>query len=203
MPDTKPPPRRGFTAALGVRTAKFLPCKPAFIKRGRSRGKFAVGMRYEREAKEWLSLFALGRPEFVVRDGPWIEFTDESGRRWCQPDALLADPVAQHCLILEVKYQHTSDAWYQLKQLYLPVLRCAMPGYSFSLLEVVHWFDPLTVWPEEIALVRSLDQRPPENRVGTLIFNKRRERRVLAAGHSSGEGAGEAARPIWPAEGPE
>lgn len=205
LPHQRCPPPRGFNAAVGVRSASFLPRKPQFIRRRASRGRFAVGMRYEREAKDWLSLFALGRAEISYRDGPWIEFRDRSGRRWCQPDALLENKAAKYCLICEIKYQHTSDAWWQLRELYLPVLRCALPGYSFRLLEIVHWYDPLTIWPEEIALVPDIGRclGGESEEVATLIFNKRRERRIREAGYSGSAGAGEEARQIWPAEGAE
>ena len=193
-----------FKAALGVESAKFLPCKPAFITRGRSRGRFAVGVRYEREAQEWLSLYALGRPEMEHRNGPWIEFQERRGRRWCQPDALLINAKEKRVVLLEVKYQHTSDAWYQLKQLYLPVLRVAMRGYSFSLVEMVHWYDPLTLWPERPLNVPDLDRAWYHGEtVATLIFNRRRERRFHSAGHSNSKGVSETSRPIWPAEGAE
>ena len=198
-----PPPKR-FSAAVGVESAIFLPGKPQFIKRGRSRGRFAVGVKYEREVQEFLSLFALGRTELEYRNGPWLEFQDDSGRRWCQPDALLINWKAFECLICEVKYQHTSDAWWQLKHLYLPVLRVALPGFSFRLLEIVHWYDPLTAWPERALNVRDIEQclgGVAGEAVATLIFNVRRERRILEARHSDSKGAGEAARPLWPAEG--
>ena len=197
-----PPPKR-FSAAVGVRSARFLPCKPQFIRRGRSYGRFAVGVRYEREAQEFLSLYALGRAEIEYCNGPWMEFSDKSGRRWCQPDALLIDRRKKDCLICEVKYQHTSDAWWQLKELYLPVLRVALPGFQFRLLEIVHWYDPLTAWPERALMVGGIDRVPSGDAVAILIFNQRRERRILEARNSNRAGAGEKAGSLWPAEGAE
>lgn len=206
MPSPPPPPRR-FIAAAGVRSAHFLPGKPQFITRRKSRGRFAVGQRYEREVQERLALFALGQPELEHRDGPWLAFQDESGRRWCQPDALLVDAAARMCVVCEVKYQHTSDAWWQLKHLYRPVLGAAMPDIvDWRLLEIVHWYDPSTVFPEQVTLVPTLDQicsrgsRPGEG-ISVLIFNKRREHRFLADGGGERAGAGETPRPLWPAEG--
>lgn len=200
-----PPPPKRFSAAVGVRSARFLPCKPPFISRGRSRGRFAVGIRYEREVQEFLSLYALGRPELEHRQGPWMEFQETSGRRWCQPDALILEERSKRCLIAEVKYQHTSDAWYQLKQLYLPVLRVALPGFTFHLLEIVHWYDPSTAWPERAINVATLDKcfggGGWGEAVATLIFNVRRERRIREARDSLSASAGEKARPLWPAEG--
>lgn len=179
--------------------------QPAFIKRGKSRGRFAVGIRYEREVKEFLSLYALGRPEIRFLDGPWIEFQDDSGRRWCQPDGVLANAGEKIVTIAEVKYQHTSDAWWQLKQLYLPVLRVLYQGYRFRLLEIVHWFDPLTVWPERVICVPGIDSVSyiAGEPVQTLIFNKRRERRILESRRSGGAGVGQTAGPLWPAQGAE
>lgn len=151
-----PPPPKRFVAAVGVRSARFLPSKPPFIKRGRSVGRYAVGIRYEREVHELLELHCLGKPEFVLKLGPWLEFTDRSGRRWCQPDALLLSTQRKECLICEIKYQHTPDAWWQLTQLYQPVLAVALPGYTFGLVEIVHWFDPLIQWPEQVRFAAHL-----------------------------------------------
>lgn len=190
---------------MGVRSARFLSGQPQFITRGKSRGRFAVGIRYEREAQEWLSLRAL-ELKLEHRPGPWLQFEDKSGKRWCQPDALLVDPATRECCICEIKYQHTSDAWWQLNYLYLPVLEVALRGYSFRMLEIVHWFDPLTPWPEPQVNVRDLAAfvtAGPRASIGTLIFNRRRERRFSQDRHSGSEGAGEAARPIWPAKGSE
>jgi hypothetical protein len=160
-------------------------------------------MRYEREAKEWLSLFALGDPTLTFREGPWLEYEDKSGRRYCQPDGLLVWAGAKRATILEIKYQHTSDAWYQLKQLYLPVLRVAMPGYSFGLLEIVHWFDPATPWPEEqVSRIPSLAAiSHGDHSVQAIIFNRRRERRILEARNSGSSGVDQEADPLWPAQG--
>jgi len=187
------PPPKGFIAAVDVRRARFLSAQPPFIRRGRSRGRFAVGVRYERQVQDYLSLLALGQPEIEHRNGPWLEFTDKSGRRWCQPDALLVNAGRQDCIIAEVKYQHTADAWWQLKWLYLPVLQAAMPGYSFRLLEIVHWHDPLVAWPERSVLTPNVEATPRGNSIAIHIFNPRRLDRLLAEGHRSGHGDGEAA----------
>lgn len=155
LPYQPPAPKR-FNAALGVKAARFLPCKPAFIKRGRSTGRYAVGIRYEREVKELLELHCLGKPALELRLGPWLEFVDRSGKRWCQADALILNRQERLCLIAEIKYQHTADAWWQLRHLYEPVLAVALPGYRFLLVEIVHWFDPLVAWPEQPTLIDSI-----------------------------------------------
>lgn len=168
-----PPPRR-FQAAVGVRQARFT-SQPPFIRRGRSRGRFAVGVRYERDVQELLGLHALGQVELEHVSGPWIEFIDRNGKpRWCQPDALLINKTARTCLIAEVKYQHTADAWWQLKHLYGPVLEKIYPAHRLGFVEIVHWFDPLTPWPEAVLRVPSLSLVPYDNRVSILISNPKR-----------------------------
>ena len=172
-----PPPKR-FLAALGVRSARFLPEQPAFIRRGRSVGRYAAGIRYELGVHQVLELRALGRKEISLRLGQWIEFIDRSGKRWCQVDALWVDIESRRCLVCEVKYQHTSDAWWQLKHLYVPVLQRVMPGYTFGMLEIVHWFDPAVVWPEAFRRVAGIEECVYDNTVNVTILNPRREARV-------------------------
>ena len=173
-PQPSPPPKR-FLAAVGVRSARFLPGKPPFIRRGRSTGRYAVGIRYEREVQELIELHVLGKPELEHRNGPWLEFVDKNGKRWCQPDALVLDKAAKSCIIAEIKYQHTADAWWQLRHLYQPVLAIALPGFRFRLVEIVHWYDPLVVWPEQPALIRSLDQMPYDSSlIAVHICNPKR-----------------------------
>jgi len=171
-----PPPKR-FNAAVGVKAARFLSSKPPFIKRGKASGRYAVGVRYEREVQELLELHFLGQPEVTHLAGPWLEFTDRSGRRWCQPDALVINRAAATCLIAEVKYQHTADAWWQLKQLYQPVLAVALPLFTFKLLEIVHWYDPLVAWPERPVLVASIDEVTHGN-ISVHICNPKRRARL-------------------------
>jgi hypothetical protein len=159
---------------VGVKAARFLPSRPPFIKRGRSVGRYAVGIRYEREVHELLELYCLGKTAIELKLGPWLEFTDRRGRRWCQPDALLLNREQKACLICEIKYQHTSDAWWQLKHLYQPVLAVALPGFTLSLVEVVHWFDPLVAWPEQPQLIPQLSSSPSNGTVAVHICNPRR-----------------------------
>lgn len=179
MESSCPPPSR-FIAAVEVKRAVLLTHQPPFIHRSRSRGRFAVGVRYERRVHEYLAAFALGRPELDVRVGQWIEFLDKTGKRWCQVDALLVDRERKICTICEVKYQHTSDAWWQLRWLYLPVLEKALPDMRFRLVEIVHWHDPATAFPERYRLIRSLDEAN-EASIGVHLFNPRREDQLLKA----------------------
>lgn len=86
--------------------------------------------------------------------GPWLYFYDNGKPRWCQPDALLIDVETGKIVVIEVKYQHTPDAWWQLYHLYLPVLRVIFPQsmWSLSVCEVVKWYDPATWFPCHVAM---------------------------------------------------
>lgn len=146
------PPPKDFKPAGNVREAHFCE-KPPFIHYQRRSGRRAQGVRYERKVHEhFCKLFG----EAYVAS-PWIKFKSDVDERWrwCQPDALYFDLAAGRIVILEVKYQHTSDAWWQLRQLYAPVLRSMFPYdlWRIQCCEVVKWFDPATAFPERVEMV--------------------------------------------------
>lgn len=133
------------------------------------------------------------------RPSQWVYFRDRNGPRWCQMDALLVDRSSSRCIIYEVKYQHTPDAWWQLRELYLPVLRVALPSVSsIGLCEVVHWHDPAVRFPERYDFTNTPLKVPHVNTVAVHIFNPRRaalrQDVMVASGHNGGEGDGEVAR---------
>ena len=167
---------RKFQAAVGVRSARILAEKPPFIRRGRATGRFAVGVRYEREVQDYLSLLVLGRPEVQLWHGPWIEFWEKAGKRWCQPDAVLVHEESRTGIIVEVKYQHCADAWFQLKELYYPVLRVLFPQITFGLVEIVHWHDPSIQFPERYEFTADPFSCKHTNLIAVHIYNPKRNR---------------------------
>lgn len=185
----RPPTPKRFKPAIDVRSARFLPGKPAFITRKKSRGKFAVGIRYERKVHEHLALLALGVPGLQYIESPWIEFEDRSGQRYCQLDGLLIDTRAMAAIIYEVKYKHIANAWWQLTQLYEPVVRKLLPEYRpICLMEVVHWHDPQVSFPERYDLTSSPLKVPHANKVAVCIFNPKTHGRLQPHGHNEREG---------------
>lgn len=56
---------------------------------------------------------------------------------------------------MEVKYQHTIDAWYQLRLLYEPVVKVLL-GLPTAVLEVVKWYDCAVEFPEAARLVKDV-----------------------------------------------
>lgn len=145
------PPKR-FKSAGVVTWVKFSPTPPPFIRNKRHYGRRAEGIRYEKKVHQY---FQERFGDFYV-PSPWLTFGEVgvSQQRWCQPDALLFDFEAGQITIIECKLQHTSDAWWQLKWLYHPVIAKAFPGdkWTYGLVEVTKWYDPATAFPEKVKL---------------------------------------------------
>lgn len=123
-----------------------------------AKGTRRKGLQYEAAALDHLE--ALFDDRFIP--GPWFEYMDDKVR-WCQPDGLLVFPERGLIVIIEVKYQHTIRAWFQLNELYLPVVRAAFPGrlWRIALCEVVKWYDPNIEFPQRVKLQRFIDEVLP------------------------------------------
>lgn len=113
------------------------------------------GIKYEEKVQQHL----LSSFEDFYLPSPWLHFREEGEEqfRWCQPDGLLIDALKGVIHIIEIKYSHTSDAWWQVKKLYLPVLSKIFPKeiWRFECGEVVKWYDPDIFFPESVQLVNS------------------------------------------------
>lgn len=140
---------------------------PAFLTRPRRyTGRRAQGVKYEKRVHEHLAELA-GDSYFPSQ---WFRFSDCGCVRWCQPDALLLDPRRGVATILEVKYQHTPDAWFQLRELYAPVVGAALgPHWQLAMVEVVKWYDPATFFPERHVMCPD-PLRPPVGYIGVHIW---------------------------------
>lgn len=84
--------------------------------------------------------------------GLWFQYLQaSSGKpRYCQVDGLLQ--LDDKLVIVEIKYQHCVDAYFQLNNLYLPVIQAVYPDTPLALCEVVKWYDPSTAFPCPIVL---------------------------------------------------
>lgn len=121
------------------------------------------GINYEKRAQEYIET-TLDKNEHNKKRleylrSPWLIFkTLASGDRlqYCQPDGVLLHRDALRGLIIEIKLQHTTEAYYQTRHLYQPVLEKIFPGFSFSILEVVKWLDPHIKFPEPFVYAETL-----------------------------------------------
>lgn len=121
---------------------------PSFaLKPRRSRGRKQRGIKYEAAGQKHLAALLSG-----YLPGPWFHFCDAHGSRYCQPDGLVI--FDDRVLIVEFKYQHTPDAWAQLRLLYQPVVERVYRRAS-TVLEVVKWYDCAVAFPEPVRLVES------------------------------------------------
>jgi hypothetical protein len=150
-----PPPPANFHPAHGIQHAEFTNA-PALRQR-RYTGRRLQGIRYERKVHEYLE-FRYG--ELYVAS-PWLRFLSDGKWRWCQPDGLLFQPETGRIIVVECKYQHTADAWWQTRHLYIPVLQRIFPAHlwSFEVCEVVKWFDPSVAFPERLVLANEVGMR--------------------------------------------
>lgn len=139
-----------YRTAGTIRRAKELPEKPSFIATNKVTGARARGLSYEAKALRMLEARYAELPTPVVfKPGPWFEYEDQEGRHWCQPDAVIIKASEGFGCIYECKYQHSSEAWFQIWRLYEPVLRFLYPTISWQGMEICKWFEPSTPWPEQ------------------------------------------------------
>jgi hypothetical protein len=91
----------------------------------------------------------------VVDLGPWFAFTDDSSiRHYCQPD--FTCDLGERLVVGEIKLRWTSDAWWQLRRLYLPVLAAVYPGRTLLPVCVCRSYDPSVSIPDEVRLIHRL-----------------------------------------------
>lgn len=108
----------GPRTIVGLEWARVMEKAPHRPPRG-LRGAKAKGVAFEKSL-----LAALGEK---ARGGVWLEFQDQNGRGYCQPDILLK-LAPRTVLILEAKYTWTLEGHQQLENLYRPVVRAALGG---------------------------------------------------------------------------
>jgi hypothetical protein len=148
-----PPAPAHFTPALGIEWARLSAAAPPFVIHGpRKSGRRLEGLKYERRVHEHF----LAEYPGLYTPGPWMYYKGTHGVKWCQSDGLIFDFERGAIILIEIKYQHTTDAWWQMRRLYEPVLRELFPPalWTIHALEVVKWYDPQVPWPESLRLLQ-------------------------------------------------
>lgn len=129
---------------------------PSFVRAHRARGRKGMGLRYEKRVHD----------HFAQQFGPlylpsmWFAYRRLSSPKiinYAQPDGILLDFNAGLVTILEVKYNHTAEAYFQLYDKYLPLLDKWLHEkdkglWKFAVCEVVYWFDKFVEFPCRVAL---------------------------------------------------
>lgn len=153
----KPLPPRRFNPVGPIDLVRFSSTPPPFVKAKKKRGRRAEGLRYEARVHEYL----LDLYEGHYIPSPWFRFREvgKNRERWCQPDGLIISPLEGKITIVECKLQHTTDAWWQLKWLYLPIVMSAFPPrlWKYSVCEVCKWYDPAIPFPEKVTMTPFID----------------------------------------------
>lgn len=157
------PQPANFKPAGQVECASISSTPPPFIRIRKYRGRRADGIRYEKRVQAHLAtLFP-----HAYLPSPWLRFRVDGQWRWCQPDGLIFDLDRGRIICVEIKYSHTEAAWWQVRQLYLPVLRLCFPEthWKFECCEIVRWYDPATFFPEPVELASEVDKLSSKFRV--------------------------------------
>jgi hypothetical protein len=155
MPCLRPPPL-DFIPVQVCEWAELADLQPEFIHRPIRRGRRLQGIKYEAAGQVWL------RHQYGTAyvGGQWIRFrADGQGKtRWCQTDGILVDAEHKVLTIIEFKYQHTENAWWQLFRLYKPVVEKLFSGRGFRVkcLEICKWFDPAIRAPQAPVLCQNI-----------------------------------------------
>jgi hypothetical protein len=146
---------------------------PSFVQAHRARGRKGMGLRYERKVHAHF----LQQYDSLYVPSLWFAYRRHSSPRivnYAQPDALLFDFKTGICTIIEVKYNHTADAYFQLYDKYLPLLdkwlHYKEKGlWRFSVVEVVYWYDKFVDFPCKVALRDDITKVKP-GEVGVHIW---------------------------------
>jgi hypothetical protein len=125
----------------------------------RQRGNSAAkesGLRYESQVQEFLLSHFSDR----YTPSPYFHFQDGNLHRTIIPDGLLVDPStsARTAILVEIKFSHMADAWWQMEKLYKPVLQVLYPHLRISCLEICRQYDPASPFPCLYEFVEDLEE---------------------------------------------
>lgn len=151
-----PPPQYVRYVPKGeIRSAWRSPIAPFSSPRPRNFAK-RQGLLYQRRIEAWARGLGLGD----VEAGPWFAYLDDSSiRHYCQPDLLIHN--GRKLFVVETKFRWTTDAWWQLQKIYVPVLRLVFPNSSLYSVCVCKSFDPAIVAPERVEIRENLASLDP------------------------------------------
>lgn len=145
-----------------VTWAQFAAEPPSFIAGSKITGAKRQGLNYEKRAQLYIETYIARNsslPGIEYVRSPWLCYKSlgNNGKlSYCQPDGIILQRDALRGVIVEIKLQHTSEAYFQTRHLYQPVLEKIFPEFTFSVLEVTKWLDPHIKFPEPFIHAESL-----------------------------------------------
>lgn len=140
----------------------FMHWNPIFVPK-KVKGKKAEGLRFEQQV---LRVYEATIPHFVSALPFRYSISNQSV--FCIPDGLIL--YKNELILVEVKLTHTPQAWFQLQNLYFPVVEKAL-GRKVRGVEVVKWFHPEVRFPEPVKVFRSLESfLITDERMGVVIW---------------------------------
>lgn len=146
------PPVRRFISSTKLEFADIATqVPPVSLRKTKSTVVQKKGNKYEAKVRTHIERAYANSSEYRYLFSPWFTYRlPGDTARHCQPDILLFS--AKQIFICEVKLNHIRDAYYQLRNLYAPVVKAVFPGYEISLIEITRSFDPRILFPEEFEL---------------------------------------------------
>jgi hypothetical protein len=163
------PPTFSKRKAGNVLSAELLTFDLAHKKRRRSPAQ-RLGLAYEKKVLTELDLVLPGeflrQPTFRFNNGRALD-------EFAVPDAIhLLDGVLT---IIEIKLRHTADAWYQLNDLYRPIVARAYPSLHINMLEICRHYDRSVRLPFKPLIVDDLRHfvSRPQDQFGISIWSGR------------------------------
>jgi hypothetical protein len=124
-----------------------------------------LGLAFEKKAivhLNWeLSDEVFAHPTFRFNNGTPLD-------QYAIPDALWV--AGKTLTIFEIKLRHTADAYYQLKDLYAPIIAKAYPGFAINLVEICRHYDRTIKLPGKVTFVDNLKAHCEIPREGFGIY---------------------------------
>ncbi len=155
LTNTSPPD--GFQPISEVLDAEYSARSPGWLKRHKMTGSQIAGLAHEKKGHKFFQSSFGPEGEYIKSPWIWFHVDGVKKQRWCQPDGLLLREDLHLITIIEFKLKHTTDAWWQLRKLYEPVIEKIYPGWDIRVLEVVKHPDPDQVMPELSRRIKKFD----------------------------------------------
>lgn len=132
------------------------------------------GLKYQGAVQRAISDALDENPFLKILHSQWFRYQrDDGAYKYCEMDSLVIDPVAEQVFAIEVKFKHTPQAYFQLLNLYVPVLETLFPTYKICPIEIVRWYELRYDFPCEVVMMDKWLESRAEN-FNVKIWNPKR-----------------------------